>query len=129
MTDKTKKILVVDDEPDVAELIKIFLNSIGYEADIFLSCEESIDAVKKNRYWMIFCDYMMPWSTGDKIFYKIREIDGELAKRFVMITGAVLNERLDEFVKKEYVKVINKPFKLDEIKNILDELETIEGRE
>ncbi len=32
-----KRILVVDDEPDVAELIKIFLNNIGYEADVFLS--------------------------------------------------------------------------------------------
>ena len=119
-----KKILVVDDEPDVAELIKIFVDSMGYEADVFLSCEESIDAVKKNKYWMVFCDYMMPWTTGDKIFYKIREIDSELAKRFVMITGAVLNERLDEFVSKEYVKVINKPFKLDVIKNIIDEFET-----
>jgi len=118
-----KKILVVDDEPDVAELIKIFLDSMGYEADVFLSCEESVEAIKKNKYWMVFCDYMMPWTTGDKIFYKIKEIDGELAKRFVMITGAVLNERLDEFVNKEYVKVINKPFKLDVIKNIIDEFE------
>ncbi|HCL81252.1 MAG TPA: hypothetical protein DHW81_03190, partial [Nitrospiraceae bacterium] len=87
------------------------------------SCEESVEAIKKNKYWMVFCDYMMPWTTGDKIFYKIKEIDGELAKRFVMITGAVLNERLDEFVNKEYVKVINKPFKLDVIKNIIDEFE------
>ncbi|HAK87944.1 MAG TPA: hypothetical protein DHV16_00990 [Nitrospiraceae bacterium] len=123
MADKMKKILVVDDEPDVAELIKIFLDSMGYEADVFLSCEESVEAIKKNKYWMVFCDYMMPWTTGDKIFYKIKEIDGELAKRFVMITGAVLNERLDEFVNKEYVKVINKPFKLDVIKNIIDEFE------
>ncbi|MBI5213780.1 MAG: response regulator [Nitrospirae bacterium] len=124
-----KKILVVDDELDVAELLKIFINSMGYEADVFLSCEESIDAVMKNKYWMVFCDYMMPWATGDKIFYKMREIDSELVKRFVMITGAVLNERLDEFVKKEYVKVIKKPFRLDEIKNIIEEFEKIEGRE
>jgi CheY-like chemotaxis protein len=121
--DEMKRILVVDDEPDVAELIKIFLNNIGYEADVFLSCEESMEAVLNNKYWAVFCDYMMPWATGDNLYYKIKEMDSELAKRFIIVTGAVLNERLDEFIKKEGVKVINKPFKLEVLKNILMELE------
>lgn len=118
-----KKILVVDDEPDVAELFKIFLNNIGYEADVFLSCKESMEALLANKYWAVFCDYMMPYGTGDKLYYRIKEIDAELAKRFIIVTGAVLNERLDEFIKKEGVRVINKPFKLEEIKNILMQLE------
>jgi response regulator RpfG family c-di-GMP phosphodiesterase len=66
---------------------------------------------------------MMPWATGDNLYYKIKEMDSELAKRFIIVTGAVLNERLDEFIKKEGVKVINKPFKLEVLKNILMELE------
>lgn len=118
-----KKIMVVDDEPDVAELIKIFLGTLGYETDVFLSSQEAMEAVMNNRYWSVFCDYMMPWVTGDKLYYKIKETDSELSKRFVIITGAVLNERLDEFIRKEGVKVINKPFKLEEIKNILVEFE------
>jgi CheY-like chemotaxis protein len=118
-----KKILVVDDEPDVAELMRLFLGSLGYETDIFLSCEESMAALLNTKYWAVFCDYMMPWSTGDNLYYKIKDMDIELAKKFVMITGAVLDDRLDNFVKKEGVKVINKPFKLEEIKNILVEFE------
>ncbi len=121
-----KRILVVDDEHDVAELIKIFLNNIGYEADVFLSCEESMEAVLNNKYWAVFCDYMMPRATGDNLYYRIKEMNSELAKRFIIVTGAVLNERLDEFIKKEGVKVINKPFKLEEIKNILVEFEKAE---
>ena len=121
-----KKILVVDDEPDVAELMRIFLNNIGYEADVFLSCEESMEAVLNNKYWAVFCDYMMPRATGDNLYYRIKEMNSELAKRFIIVTGAVLNERLDEFIKKEGVKVINKPFKLEEIKNILVEFEKAE---
>ncbi|MCL4536527.1 MAG: response regulator [Nitrospirae bacterium] len=121
-----KKILVVDDEPDVAELMRFFLDSLGYKTDIFLSCEESMEAVLNNKYWAVFCDYMMPYATGDNLYYRIRETNSELAERFIMITGAVLNEKLDEFVKKEGIRVINKPFKLEEIKNILVEFEKAE---
>lgn len=121
-----KRILVVDDEPDVAELIRIFLNNIGYEVDVFLSCKESMEAVLNNKYWAVFCDYMMPYATGDNLYYRIKEMNSELAKRFIIVTGAVLDERLDEFIKKEGVKVINKPFKLEEIKNILVEFEKAE---
>ncbi len=120
-----KKILVVDDEPDVANLMKLFLNSLGYDTDIFPSCEDSLAAVMEEKYWAVFCDYLMPKTTGDKLFNIIRSADEELAKRFVIITGAVLDEKLDVFLKGEDVKVINKPFKLDEIRNILMEFEKI----
>jgi CheY-like chemotaxis protein len=118
-----KRILVVDDEPDVAELLRIFLNNIGYETDVFLSCDESMEAVLKNKYWAVFCDYMMPRATGDNLYYRIKDMNSELAKRFIIVTGAVLNERLDDFIKKEGVKVINKPFKLEVLRNILMQLE------
>lgn len=121
-----KKILVVDDEPDVAELMRIFLGSLGYATDVFLSCEESMEALLNNKYWAVLCDYMMPWATGDNLYYRIKDMDSELSKRFVIITGAVLNERLDDFIKKEGVRVINKPFRLEEIKNILMEFEKAE---
>jgi CheY-like chemotaxis protein len=118
-----RKILVVDDEPDVVKLMELFLSSLGYETDIFLSCEETIEAVQENKYWAVFCDYMMPSVTGDKLYYRIKEKDSELAKRFIMVTGAVLDERLEDFVKKEGIWIISKPFKLDEVKNILMEFE------
>ncbi|MBI3592321.1 MAG: response regulator [Nitrospirae bacterium] len=100
-----KKILVVDDEPDVAELIGLFLSSLGYMADIFLSCAESMRAVESKRYWAVFCDYMMPKNTGDSLYRKIKDVDRELAKRFVIITGAVLDEKLDAFVKTERIRL------------------------
>ena len=118
-----KKILVVDDEPDVAELMKLFLDSLGYETDIFLLCEEALAAVDCGNYWAAFCDYMMPRITGDRLYEKIKAAGFPLARRFVIITGAVMDEKLDNFLKREGVRVINKPFKLDEIKNILSEFE------
>ena len=120
-----KKVLVVDDETDVANLMMLFLSGLGYDTDIFLSCEEAVAALEENSYWAVFCDYMMPKLTGDKLYGIVKNRDAGLAKRFIVITGAVLDERLDDFLKSEQVKVINKPFKLDEIKSILIEFEEL----
>lgn len=119
------RILVVDDEPDVAELMRIFLGLLGYEADIFQSCEESLKAVRGERYWAVFCDYMMPGTTGDRLYREVKELDSVLAGRFVMITGAMLDEHLENFLQSERVKVISKPFNLEEIKKILAEMEAV----
>lgn len=120
-----KKILVIDDEPEVAGLMKLFFNNLGYEADIFLSSDESIRAIGKNRYWAVFCDYMMPGITGDKLYGKIKDVDCELAKRFVIVTGAVLDEGLNSFLSVQNVKVMNKPFRFEELKEVLTEVEKI----
>ena len=118
-----KRILVIDDEPDVAELMRLFLEVLGYEADIFLSCEEAVKAIGNTKYWAVFCDYMMPGLTGDKLFKAVRDADSGLAKRFIIITGAVLDERLSNFLDVEAVRVINKPFRFEDIRNVLMEVE------
>lgn len=121
-----KRILVIDDEPDVAELMRLFLEVLCYEADIFLSCEEALEAINNTEYWAVFCDYMMPGLTGDKLFKAVRDADSRLAKRFIIITGAVLDERLSRFLETETVRVVNKPFRFEDIRDILTEVEQIE---
>lgn len=120
-----KKILVIDDEPDVAELLHIYLSSLGYNIEVFQSCEGSLESIEGGNCWAVFCDYMMPGITGDKLYKKIKEKNEELAKRFVIITGAVMDERLERFLNSENVTVINKPFRLDEIKDIIRNFEDI----
>ncbi|MFO0752706.1 MAG: response regulator [Thermodesulfovibrionales bacterium] len=118
-------VLVIDDEPDVAELMKIFLGSLGYRTDVFLSGEAAVRAVEAGRYWAVFCDYQLPKTSGDLLYRTLRSMDGDLVKRFALFTGAVLDERLEEFMKQEKVRVIGKPFKLEEIKSIVAEFEKI----
>lgn len=118
-----KRILVIDDEPDVAELMRLFLEFLAYEADIFLSYEDAVKAIDANKYWAVFCDYMMPGITGDKIYITVKDTDRELARRFIIITGAVLDEKLCSFLETETVRVVNKPFRFEDIRDILKEVE------
>lgn len=66
------KILIVDDEFDIAELISDTLLDEGYETVICSSGEEAIQSIKTNSYDLILLDIMMPGMSGTDVCKKIR---------------------------------------------------------
>ncbi len=69
------RVLVVDDEPEICELLKQFLSDNGYEVRTALSGEESIGIVKSYSPHFILLDIMMPGLNGIETLSKIREVD------------------------------------------------------
>jgi DNA-binding response OmpR family regulator len=118
-----KKILVIDDEPDISELLRIFMQGLGFDVDICRSFNNALGYLSRGHYWAVFSDYMMPEITGDRIFFRLKEISPDTACRFVMLTGAALDDKVDDLMENHGVKIIHKPFTLDDIKRILKELE------
>lgn len=69
-----EKILVVDDENDIAELIKDILEDEGYKVDIKNNGNGALEAVKENAYDLILLDIMMPDLSGTEVCASIRSI-------------------------------------------------------
>lgn len=71
MAAKVKKILIVDDEYFLAEVIKARLESLGYEAQIAENGQEALTFLRKEKVDLILLDVMMPvmdgWATARKI--------------------------------------------------------------
>ncbi len=67
-----KKILVVDDEEDLCEILRFNLQSAGYYVDIAFSAEEAF-AMLKNNYDILLLDVMMGGISGFKLAELIRE--------------------------------------------------------
>lgn len=63
MSDK-KKVLLVDDDPDFVEAVKVIVQSGGYEVNVASDGKEGIEAVAKNRPDLIILDVMMPVMDG-----------------------------------------------------------------
>ncbi len=72
MSDK-KKILVVEDEKNVALLIKEELKDEGYDVKVAYSGEEALDILKKEDFDAITLDIEMPGMNGLEVAGKIRE--------------------------------------------------------
>lgn len=74
-----KKILVIDDEPDIVFLIKLILEKEGYKVIEANSGKEGIEMAKKEKPDLILLDIMMPDMLGWEVSKKIKA-DEELRK-------------------------------------------------
>jgi CheY-like chemotaxis protein len=82
-----KKILIVDDEPDVTFTIKVILTSNGYQVDAFEDAEEALANFRKEAYFLAFLDIKMPKMNGFDLYKKLLEIDRQLKVCFLTALG------------------------------------------
>ena len=72
------KILLVDDEEDILNIMGKRIESWGYELITAISGREALDAVKNKNPDVIILDYLMPEMDGVETLREIRKIDKEL---------------------------------------------------
>ncbi len=73
----SKKVLIVDDEPDTLELVKLVLESGGFETLLAKSGIEAVAQIEKKPD-LVLLDIMMPDMDGWDVFRKIREKDSTI---------------------------------------------------
>lgn len=67
------KILVVDDEKEIADLVELFLKNENYTVYKFYSAKEALDCIEENKLDLAILDIMLPDISGLSICQKIRE--------------------------------------------------------
>lgn len=116
----TKRILIIDDEQLLLDLLTHLLSKIGYEADQALDSREAAGKLKDQEYDAVFLDMKMPLMDGKEFYLKIQERFPDMAKRIVFITGDVANPETLSFLKETGAPFIQKPFTIKEVKSLLD---------
>ncbi len=113
----TKKILVVDDEPAVCNMLKKFLTQKEYKVSTALSGKEAIKKVKKEKPHIIFLDIRMPHMDGIEALKRIREIDKKAG--IIMITAVKDDDVGKKCLKMGAYEYITKPLSLEYLENAL----------
>jgi DNA-binding response OmpR family regulator len=113
------KILIVDDEKYIVELIKDYLERKGYEVDTALDGEEAIFKLESRRPKIVLLDIYMKGMDGLVALKRIKDIDPSVG---VIITSALRCETtVREALKLGAVDYLAKPFNLEELeKRILN---------
>lgn len=104
------KILVVDDEPIIAQLITDVLSGDGYDVDVASDGLIALEHIDRDAYDLILSDLRMPGLDGLGLYRQLEQHRPELARRFVFITGDTANEEAWAFLEGAQVPVIEKPF-------------------
>ena len=81
------KILVVDDEPDIVELVSYNLKKDGFIASSAADGEEALSLIKKNRYDLILLDLMLPGIQGVDLCRMIRSNPATERLPIIMLTA------------------------------------------
>jgi PAS domain S-box-containing protein len=111
-----KRVLLVDDENDIVELLKNFLQRQGYTVDIAEDGNEAIEKVYTSDYDVIISDLKMPNGfTGDKLHGFVKRKNSELADRMIFMTGDIINPETQKFLQSIRNRYLEKPFPLEDL--------------
>ncbi len=73
MTEKTKKILIIEDEKPVARALNLKLNNNGFNAVMAFDGEEAFELLKKENFDLIICDLVMPRMNGFEVLKNLKK--------------------------------------------------------
>ena len=82
----TKRILLVDDEEDILIPIKMTLEDLGYEVDLFTNPLLALSIFKPSYYDLAILDVKMPDMNGFELFDKMKKIDNNIKVAFFTAT-------------------------------------------
>jgi CheY-like chemotaxis protein len=126
-----KKILIMDDDPTIADLLKEALGDEGYETYMTTQSLRFYDNVREHNPDLVLLDIMMPYLDGrDEL--KLMGMDmasGRLRRIPVILVTAYLDayKEEEEFRESGVVQIVYKPFDLDKLVTLVHE--TIGGPE
>src|SRR5437867_3201403 len=80
-----RRILVVDDEPDVCTAVKMMLDFDGHYVETALSAQEALSRYEPGKYDLVITDWKMPFMRGDALAAALKERNPQLP--VVMITA------------------------------------------
>ncbi len=111
------KILVVDDEQGVCDMLEKFLKIKGYEVSTALSGEEALALVKEEKPHIVLLDIRMPEMDGLECLERIKEIDKEIG--VIMITAIKQEEVGKKAMELGAYDYITKPLSLQYLQDCL----------
>jgi two-component system NtrC family sensor kinase len=104
------RVLVVDDEPEIAELIGEMLSGAGYEVMTAESGAVALAMLAEARFDAIVSDLHMPELDGAGLWREVKRLHPQLARRMLFVTGDTLSPIARQFLQEARCDSLNKPF-------------------
>jgi two-component system NtrC family sensor kinase len=111
-----RKVLVVDDEPDILDLVVKVLEKDGYAVQTALDGQKALECLAKGAFDLIVSDWKMPGMNGRELHERLLEKNPLAAERMIFMTGDVLSEKVEKYLEDHGKQCLTKPFSLVEFR-------------
>jgi two-component system response regulator HydG len=112
------KILVIDDDMDICNLLSRFLSRKGYEVDTAMSGKGGLEKIASESYDLIFCDFKLRDMDGRDILTKVQETVPGL--KVIIITGYSDIKTAVDVMKRGAFDYVIKPLIPDELMSLIN---------
>ena len=116
------KILLVDDEKDIALAFKLGLQSRGMDVSAFTDPLMALEDLKKRHYDLVITDVRMPWLSGFELYREIRKHDKDIP--IVFLTGFEISqsELTEVFPDVKPKALLSKPIRISELASVVSQI-------
>jgi signal transduction histidine kinase/FixJ family two-component response regulator len=114
-TGKSARVLVVEDEPTVARLIADVLEDEGMVVDVLLDGRDALARAATETFDLVICDMKMPGLDGQHFYKSLERSGNPLRKRFLFVTGDIVAAHTREFLERNHLPHVAKPFRVEEL--------------
>jgi two-component system NtrC family sensor kinase len=118
----SRRVLVVDDEANILALLRDVLTSDGHRVDTAGNGEEALAFLAEHGYDLLITDIKMPGMSGQALYQRVKQMDSELASHTVFITGDTVSPETRAFLQRIDNPCLAKPFKVRDVREIVDRL-------
>jgi len=116
--DRPTRILVVDDEPLIADMMVDMLTAEGYQVDTAANGRLALEKIKQQSYELILSDLLMPELDGFELYRELERCRPDLLRRMIFIS--VTTEQYRRFLEETGVPILPKPFELEDLRQLTE---------
>ena len=105
-----KSVLVVDDEVWILELASELARAEGHAVETAMGGEQALEKIARQNFDVIVSDWKMPGLNGIGLYDQLRNSAPTAARRMVFMTGDVVSDTFQDFLREHQLTCLSKPF-------------------
>ena len=110
-----ERILVVDDEAEIVDLLRDVLTAEGYTVDAAPQASDALQLIRENIYDVAMLDFNLPDMDGVMLHHQIRQMDAELASRTIFMSGLMQSDGNLGYYMSQSGGFLAKPFDIRDV--------------
>jgi DNA-binding response OmpR family regulator len=117
--DKPARILIIDDEPEITDIVETYFQSVGYDVKTANSGDEGVAQARKFKPNLVLLDIMMPNITGYEVCNQIKRMPELSGVPVVFLTGRDTREDSGRSFQSGGDMFVKKPFSCERLLDLV----------
>ena len=116
-----KKILVVEDEPQIRQLFEDLIREAGHDVETAANGRVALELIDQRQFDLIVTDVKMPEVSGPEFYAALKRRGDAVERRVIFVTGDLMNAETLKFVESTGRVWLSKPFDIAAITRTISE--------